>query len=443
MKHLKLFKNINQYESYKNGSAYVLPNVSYVEGIKGVKYERRKPKTTYTLRATYNATPDNLVAFTGATNIKSLTVNGTSIKVEPIKNEITTFDVLGENISMNLETGEATFPESYLIKSPVSSWSFKAKDPNYTINENTYICFLDMWDGEMFAHPELLADEIGYSFTTNDGVTFEVVYEFLNYINQSGAPTGFVLADIDWDNETFTFIDTEHQINVITGGLLTYSFNSEGFYDVKIELADPDIRMTFSGTPLTSIEIGNNISTIGYEAFGGCSSLTSITIPDSVTSIGKYAFDGCTYLKNIAIPNNVTSIGAYAFAGCESLTSITIPESVTSIEEGTFSGCWSLTSVTIPDSVTNIKIQAFCNCNSITSIIIPNSVNNIGDQAFYACSSLTSVYCKAVTPPTGNSGMFESNASGRKIYVPTESVEAYKSASGWSDYASAIEGYNF
>ena len=39
--------------------------------------------------------------------------------------------------------------------------------------------------------------------------------------------------------------------------------------------------------------------------------------------------------------------------------------------------------------------------------------------------------------------MFYKNASGRKIYVPMESVEAYKSASGWSKYPSAIVGYDF
>jgi hypothetical protein len=39
--------------------------------------------------------------------------------------------------------------------------------------------------------------------------------------------------------------------------------------------------------------------------------------------------------------------------------------------------------------------------------------------------------------------IFDSNGSGRKIYVPTESVDAYKSATNWSDYASAIVGYDF
>ena len=68
---------------------------------------------------------------------------------------------------------------------------------------------------------------------------------------------------------------------------------------------------------------------------------------------------------------------------------------------------------------------------------------SIGEWAFAYCWSLTSVYCKAVTPPAGCYDMFDGNASGRKIYVPTESVDAYKSATGWSGYKSYIVGYDF
>jgi hypothetical protein len=56
---------------------------------------------------------------------------------------------------------------------------------------------------------------------------------------------------------------------------------------------------------------------------------------------------------------------------------------------------------------------------------------------------MTSVYCKSTTPPTGGNGMFGGNAANRKIYVPTASVNAYKSATYWSDYADYIVGYDF
>ena len=179
---------------------------------------------------------------------------------------------------------------------------------------------------------------------------------------------------------------------------------------------------------LTSITISNSVTSIGSCAFGECRSLTSInvasdnnyyssnngilfnkkktelirfpsrksqtsyTIPNSVTSIGSEAFEGCTGLTSITIPNSVTSIGNFAFDGCNSLTSITIPNSVTSIGYWTFSCCSSLTSITIPDGVTSIGDMDFGGCSGLTSITIPNSVTSIGDSAFYGCTGLKDVY---------------------------------------------------
>ena len=225
-------------------------------------------------------------------------------------------------------------------------------------------------------------------------------------------------------------------------------------------------------TSLTSVTIPNSVTSSGVCAFLGCSSLTSITIPDGVTKIGMSAFDSCTSLTSVTIGNSVTSIGSYAFYCCSSLTSVTIPDSVTEIGAGAFANCESLTAFygefastdnrcliingvlnsfapadlteySIPNSVTSIGLSAFEGCTSLTSIAIPNSITSIGVSAFWYCSSLASIYCKPTTPPTGGSSMFDFNASDRKIYVPTASVDAYKAASYWSDYASDIVGYDF
>ncbi len=59
-------------------------------------------------------------------------------------------------------------------------------------------------------------------------------------------------------------------------------------------------------------------------------------------------------------------------------------------------------------------------------------------MAFADCSALKEVYCEPTTPPSGGFDMFDNNASGRKIYVPTASVDAYKAADGWKEYADAI-----
>ena len=243
-----------------------------------------------------------------------------------------------------------------------------------------------------------------------------------------------------------------------------YTFDTTGEHTVKYTLVDPtSIDYAFyscsditsisipnsvttigesvfeSCSGLTSITIPNSVRTIGNYAFQSCSSLTSITIPNSITTIGNYAFNGCTNLTSITIPNSITSIGKYAFYNCTSFTSITIPNNVTSIGEGTFYQCIGLTSVTIPNSVTSIGQMAFSICTNLTNVTIPNSISTIGISAFANCSSLISITVQATIPPTLDRDSFSNNASGRKIYVPSASVEAYKTANNWSSYENDIE----
>ncbi len=144
-------------------------------------------------------------------------------------------------------------------------------------------------------------------------------------------------------------------------------------------------RMTTATIPETVIynKHAYSVTSIGSDAFLGCSGLTSVTIPNSVTSIGEYAFSGCSGLTSVTIPNSVTSIGRSAFSDCSGLTSVTIPNSVTSIGDYAFRGCSGLTSVTIPNSVTSIGNYAFDGCSGLTSVTIPNSVTSIGRSAFY------------------------------------------------------------
>ena len=199
------------------------------------------------------------------------------------------------------------------------------------------------------------------------------------------------------------------------------------------------------------IKFDGDVTTIGRKAFSCCSRLTRVTIPDSVTTIGNCAFSNCSSLTSVTIGDSVTKIGYEAFGNCSSLTEFrgkyASEDGRCLIIDGTLNSFApaGLTEYTIPDSVTKIREWAFAHCSSLTSVTIPDSVTSIRNWAFACCSSLTSVYCKATTPPAGGSDMFSYNASGRKIYVPTESVEAYKSALGWNwnDYADDIEGYNF
>ncbi|MDP4177844.1 MAG: leucine-rich repeat protein [Bacillota bacterium] len=155
---------------------------------------------------------------------------------------------------------------------------------------------------------------------------------------------------------------------------------------------------------LTSITIPNSVTTIDDSSFYGCTKLSQINVNDDNPNYSNV--DGVLYNKlkttlinypvgkansNFIIPNSITSIGNDAFYGCSSLTSITIPNSVTCICGDAFYGCTSLTSITIPNSVTYIGLMAFYDCFSLTSITIPNSISSIGTNTFYGCSSLTSI----------------------------------------------------
>ena len=191
-----------------------------------------------------------------------------------------------------------------------------------------------------------------------------------------------------------------------------HDFEANGIYYRITNQETKEIEITFQGAyydeytnrysgvvniPSSVTYNGNtySVTSIGDEAFYGCSGLTSVTIPNSVTRIGSYAFMNCSGLTSVGFnAENCTRMGSYsspAFYGCTALSSVIIGENVKNIPDYAFFGCSGLTSITIPNSVTSIGVHAFCICSGLTSITIPNSVTSIGDSAFWGCSGLTSV----------------------------------------------------
>jgi len=225
----------------------------------------------------------------------------------------------------------------------------------------------------------------------------------------------------------------------------------------------------------------HSVTSIGDNAFYGCTSLVTITIPDSVTSIGTRIFYDChnlssitvdtnnfnfcvlngallnksqttliayanMYAKSYTLPDTVTQIADYAFYNCTNLTSITInaTSQLTTIGYMAFYQCTNMVGLTIPQFVTTIKGAAFSSLFQLTSISIPDSVTSIGGDAFYQCINLTTVTINATSQLTSiGTGVFQSCRALSTIFIPqyVTSIGAYPFA-GCSNLSSIVVDVN-
>ena len=217
-----------------------------------------------------------------------------------------------------------------------------------------------------------------------------------------------------------------------------YSLNSITIPDGVTSIGNNAFQYCF---PLTSITIPDGVTSIGSSAFNNCYLLTDIKIPDGVTSLENSAFSSCRKLSEVVIPDGVTSLGNSAFHSCFSLKSLTIPDSVTTLGTNTFQYCYALPELNLPDTITAIPNSMCYGCYSLTHFTIPAGVTSIGTQAFYQCYLMHEFHFLPTTPPTlAATSAFSSVPSDCVFYVPAASLEAYKSATNWSTYASRMVG---
>ena len=175
---------------------------------------------------------------------------------------------------------------------------------------------------------------------------------------------------------------------------------------------------------LTGISGGENLNSIGDNAFNGCTGITSLTL--NCNTIGKNAFIGCSNLSNLTINNGVASIGENAFANCTALETVTYNNEGNAIKGIIFSNCNALSGfqvntgnkvykvdnsillsydgksiVKVPVSydgvfsinsdINSIDKYAFANCKNITGISGGENLNSIGDYSFYGCTGITNL----------------------------------------------------
>lgn len=183
-----------------------------------------------------------------------------------------------------------------------------------------------------------------------------------------------------------------------------------------VQVPYTDAKFVVKTSNSIDVHYNNGSSTLTYKEIQVYQQISTspieITIGDSVITVGDSVFEGCSKCTSLTFGNNVTSIGEYAFSTCIMLVGLNIPDSVTTIGDSAFQNIKN--DFTIGSGITSIEGWAFSNYNS----------------------GRYSMTIKAVVPPTVDTNAFRGAVN---IYVPSESVNAYKTASGWSAYADKIQ----
>lgn len=233
-----------------------------------------------------------------------------------------------------------------------------------------------------------------------------------------------------------------------------YAFEGSGLQ----ELYAPNLKELLQPSEYNGIFMNSKIKHI--------LSLGSIAyIPKSNGNLG--CFRSCP-LETVVLPDTLTEIRSFAFANVTSVISMNLPLSLSRVESLP-NGIWAdglelnLPNLTYIDqvfaglglkkvldlgSITNLSASSgsaewngvFRGCSNLELVVLPSTLVSIGVGTFYHCVNLKTLICNTETPPTLNSSALIDTNAELAIYVPDASVEAYKTATNWSSFASRIKG---
>ena len=207
-------------------------------------------------------------------------------------------------------------------------------------------------------------------------------------------------------------------------------------------------------TGLTSVEIGNSVTDISFQAFVGCSSLTNIDIPNSVVHISNEAFNGCSSLTNIDIPNSVEYIGHGAFDGCTSLKNLVIEDGSETLgvghNEDICSGLFKDCPIETLYLGRNLDYETredfgyspFYDVITLTDVTIGSMVTDVKSLYWRRyVDNLKTLQLQCATPPSVNDEGFDDyQYANLNVYVPEGSLDAYKADDVWKNFLNLWEG---
>ena len=281
-------------------------------------------------------------------------------------------------------------------------------------------------------------------------------------------------------------------VDMVVHNVMPYIAYGHTFVEnVNVSRNMPVGESAFNGcSSLSTLSLGDGITSIGVSAFKGCKSLKEVVLPNGITSLGDYCFSGCG-LSSIKIPSSVTSIGNYTFSECTALANVIIEDRTTDLALGSngsaslfadcplnsvyiggnisyntskeygyspfyrntslrtvvitdkeeeisdneFYGCANLKNVTVGGDVKIIGNWAFSGCSNLEAFSLGPNVESIGEEAFSDCYSLIKFISEATTPPTcGAMALDDINKWNCTLMVPVGAKSVYQSANQWKDF---------
>ena len=251
------------------------------------------------------------------------------------------------------------------------------------------------------------------------------------------------------------------------------SYTVEGY---TYDLAEITYNACESNSTLKTVDLSrlSHLKEIKSGAFKYCTALSTVKLNSSTTplAISDEVFAYCTALTTLNVTSNVSDLHPTAVAGCSNLSTITVsslntrycdvngilyskdktvlkrcppgyrttifnhsafPSTLTTIDVHAFQTCEKVEKIYFPYGVKDI-INPFQGCKSLTTLQFPSSVTNFNYFPWSDLSKLTTVYLNNQTPPLGTYVDFNSSAPRHTLYVPDESIEAYKNAKNWSTW---------
>ena len=465
---IKIFDTLEKYNTYtNNGQCLESGNIYFVKEDNSTHYFTNNIDGVSTIYDTVETPSGNIEITENAESLDIAQYASASVNV-PIPPE---YIIPTGNVSIN-QNGENINVHDYASASvnvPIPP-EYIIPTGNVTINQNGTDINVHDYATATVAVPQ----PSGSISITENGNDIDIAQYATANVNVSAPSKNYIVESAEYD-PTATYSGSFNATKMVKGANIPNGFTSCSFQNY---------------TELEFVNLPNSITSLGYNAFSNCSKLKRIgsnndgecIIPNTVTTIGESAF--ATYgsdIHSLSIGSGVTSIfeatntNPFQMFALNSVTvdsqnstydsrnncnaiiktstnnlllgcnSTVIPNTVTEIGDKAFQYCDDLTTINVPDSVTKINNYAFSIPSykrKLTDIVIGTGITFIGQTAFGSDSSLFSsqvnITIKATTPPSTGINLFK-NLSNYTIYVPAESVEAYKAASGWSTYASRIQ----